>query len=62
QRSACLLQNHGVLAVGATLAQAHVRAVYVEDAAKIYHFAKGNGRALPVSQDAVQAMLDSMES
>lgn len=34
--TACLMANHGVVAVGETLDQAHLRAVYVEDAAKIY--------------------------
>lgn len=34
--TACLMANHGVAAVGDTLEQAHLRAVYVEDAAKIY--------------------------
>ena len=38
-RNACLLANHGVVAVGASLAQSHIRAEYVEDAAKIYHHA-----------------------
>ncbi|MEG2350229.1 MAG: class II aldolase/adducin family protein, partial [Hungatella sp.] len=36
ERNACLMANHGVLAVGHTLEQAHIRAIYVEDAAKIY--------------------------
>lgn len=31
----CLLNNHGVLAVGADLSQAFVRAEYIEDTAKI---------------------------
>lgn len=38
-RNGCLLANHGVLAIGDTLAQARIRAEYVEDAAKIYHYA-----------------------
>lgn len=38
-RHACLLANHGVVAVGNDLAQAHIRAEYVEDAAMIYHHA-----------------------
>lgn len=33
--TACLMANHGVVAVGGDLDQAHIRAVYVEDAAKI---------------------------
>jgi L-ribulose-5-phosphate 4-epimerase len=38
-RNACLLANHGVVAVGGSLAQSYIRAEYVEDAAKIYHHA-----------------------
>ncbi|MBO4991871.1 MAG: class II aldolase/adducin family protein [Firmicutes bacterium] len=38
-RNGCLLANHGVLAIGDNLAQARIRAEYVEDAAKIYHHA-----------------------
>jgi ribulose-5-phosphate 4-epimerase/fuculose-1-phosphate aldolase len=38
-RNACLLANHGVVAVGGDLAQSYIRAEYVEDAAKIYHHA-----------------------
>ena len=42
-RGACLLENHGVLAVGPTLERAHIRAVYTEDAAKICTLARQNG-------------------
>ncbi len=38
-----LLANHGVVAVGKDLAQAYLRAEYIEDAAKIYTFAKQIG-------------------
>lgn len=34
-RGACLLANHGVVAVGADMPQAYLRAEYAEDAAKI---------------------------
>lgn len=34
-RKACLLANHGVLAVGPTLEKAHLSALYAEDAAKV---------------------------
>lgn len=43
RRNACLLANHGVVAFGNNLAQAYIRAVYVEDAAKIYHMARQVG-------------------
>ncbi len=57
-RTSCLLANHGVLAVGANLAQAHIRAIYVEDAAKIYSLAKSNGHVEIIPQEFVQVMLD----
>lgn len=43
-RSACLLANHGVLAVGETLEEAQLRAVYVEDAARICSIAMHQGK------------------
>lgn len=43
-RNSCLLANHGVLAVGDSLAQARIRAEYVEDAAKIYHYSLQVGK------------------
>lgn len=44
RRGACLLENHGVLAIGPTLDRAHIRAVYTEDAAKICTLARMNGK------------------
>ena len=35
----CLLNNHGVLAVGESIEHAHLRAQYIEDSARIYHYA-----------------------
>lgn len=56
RRNACLMENHGVVAVGTNIDQAYTRAVYVEDAAKIYHFALqvGDPQLLP---DAAMAAL-----
>lgn len=42
-RTACLLANHGVIAVGKTMEDAFIAAEYVEDAAKIYYYAKTSG-------------------
>lgn len=42
-KGGCLLANHGVLAVGADMEQAYIRAEYIEDAAKIYSIAKTIG-------------------
>lgn len=54
--SACLLENHGALAVGANLDQALTNAIYLEDAAKIYHYAKIVGKVQLVSDEHIQAM------
>ncbi|MFZ3109885.1 MAG: class II aldolase/adducin family protein [Rectinemataceae bacterium] len=56
RRNACLMANHGAVAVGATLEQAHLRAVYVEDAAKIYSLALTAGRVHLIPEEAVKAM------
>lgn len=55
-RNACLMSNHGVLAVGETLEQAHIRAIYVEDAAKIYSLARSNGDVKEVPGEFVEIM------
>lgn len=55
-RTGCLLANHGVLTVGATLERAHIRAVYVEDAAKICSIAMGNGPIVTISEEHIAAM------
>lgn len=56
KRNACLLENHGVLAIGKSAEQAYIRAVYVEDAAKICHFAKQIGDVQPLD-DSILAQL-----
>lgn len=58
ERNGCLLANHGVLAVGPSLEKAYIRAVYIEDAARIYHYAKGNGQVILVSEKDIQTILD----
>lgn len=55
-RFACLLKNHGVLAVGNTLREAHDSAVYVEDSAKIYSLSKLHGEPDILPKDVEQAM------
>jgi len=47
---ACLLANHGVLAVGEDLEQARLRAEYVEDAARIYHYAAALGEPVTIDR------------
>ncbi len=51
KRGACLMANHGVLAVGGDLDQAHIRAVYAEDAAKICTLARQNGAIHVMSRE-----------
>lgn len=58
-RAACLLQNHGVLAVGNTLQRAHLCAVYVEDAAKICTLAEIHGPVQPLDADIVRQIRES---
>jgi L-ribulose-5-phosphate 4-epimerase len=55
-RNACLMRNHGAVAVGGTLEQAHLRAVYVEDTAKIYSLALNVGEAQLIPDAAIAAL------
>ena len=50
-RGGCTLANHGVLAVGASLEQAYLRAEYIEELAKINCLAKQIG--IPVVLDTL---------
>ena len=55
-RYACLLANHGTLAVGDTLTRAHTRSIYLEDSAKICSIAIGNGAIKTISPEHLAAM------
>ena len=57
-RNSCLLANHGVVAFGKDLNEAFIRAVYVEDAATIYHFARQLGTPVLVPDEAAATMRD----
>jgi ribulose-5-phosphate 4-epimerase/fuculose-1-phosphate aldolase len=50
ERGGCLLNNHGVVAVGEDIPQAHLRAEYIEDAAKIAFFAAQLGTPFLLGQ------------
>ena len=50
-RGGCTLANHGVLAVGSDLAQAYLRAEYIEDVARIGAIARSIGT--PVTLDTL---------
>lgn len=56
KRNACLLENHGVAVIGKSLEQAYIRAVYVEDAALIYHYARQVGHPKLVEYNVEQAL------
>ena len=55
-RNACLMRNHGAVAVAATLDKAHQRAIYVEDAAKIYSLALSVGEIKLIPDEAAAAI------
>lgn len=57
-RNACILENHGVAVVGKSLEQAYIRALYVEDAATIYHYARQIGHPKLVSYEAESILRD----
>lgn len=48
RKNACLMANHGVVAVGATMPEAYINSVYVEDTAKIYHMALSVGTPVEI--------------
>lgn len=58
KRNACLLESHGVVAAGSNLDQTLTRAIYVEDAAKIYHMGRSVGKVNLVSSDGIQKMAE----
>lgn len=61
-RKACLMTNHGVLAVGKTIEQAQTCAVYVEDAAKICAISKAcNNKICVIDESNIQMMRNRMK-
>lgn len=56
-KNCCLMANHGVVALGTTMAQAYIRAEYVEDAAKICSIAMQNGEIVLIPPAMVQRQL-----
>ena len=57
-RNSCLLMNHGVLVIGKNLSQAYVRAQYVEDAARIYHYARQVGKPCLLDESVLSTLRD----
>lgn len=43
RKNACLMANHGVVAVGENLDAAYINSIYTEDTAKIYHMSLVSG-------------------
>lgn len=58
ERTAVLLGNHGVVALGKDLDDAYTVAETVENAAKIYHFAKAVGEPKILPDEDVAALRD----
>ncbi|MDO4488201.1 MAG: class II aldolase/adducin family protein [Eubacteriales bacterium] len=56
KRNSCLLMNHGVLVIGKDLDQAYIRAQYVEDAARIYHYAREVGKPVEIEESILEIM------
>lgn len=51
RKNACLMANHGVVAVGGDLQQAYLSSVYAEDTAKIYHMALSVGTPVEIEKN-----------
>jgi ribulose-5-phosphate 4-epimerase/fuculose-1-phosphate aldolase len=61
-RYSCLLANHGVLTIGDTLQKAYIRAIYAEDAAKIYALALSQGEAKLIADEHIKVMLERIKN
>lgn len=48
RKNACLMANHGVVAVGESIEAAYMNSVYVEDTARIYHMALQSGKPVVI--------------
>ncbi len=48
RKNACLMANHGVVAVGESIEAAYTNSVYVEDTARIYHMALQGGKPVVI--------------
>ena len=59
---AVLMQNHGPFTIGRTAREAVKAAVMVEDVARTVHLARAGGTALPIPQDAIDALFERLSS
>ncbi len=55
-RKACLLSNHGTLSIGESINKTLTTAIYLEDAAKIYHLAQNAGTVKVLSEHEINLM------
>lgn len=55
-RKACLLSNHGTLSIGSSVHGTLTTAIYLEDAAKIYHLAQNAGTVKILSENEINLM------
>ena len=60
--NACLMANHGMIAVGASLHQAFNLAVEVEELAKQYHLARSCGEVRLLSDEQMNAALERFKT
>lgn len=60
-RKGCLLQNHGVVAIGEDLPSAFTTAVYIEDAAKICYLADTAGVPNPIPEEQIALFRERMK-
>ena len=61
-RNGVLLGNHGMIAVGATLAEAMWRASELETLAKMYYLALAAGRPVVLSDDEIMRIVERFKS
>ena len=57
-KRACLLANHGVIAVGPSVGHALTAAVMLEDSAKVYYLAKSIGTPVLLPDEEIQRARD----
>src|SRR5262249_54087777 len=59
-RTGCLLANHGTLTVGATLAEAYDRAVYLEWLCEVWLRASAVGTPRRLGEDEIARVVDKL--
>jgi glutamate-1-semialdehyde 2,1-aminomutase len=63
QCNAYLIQNHGVLCLGTTLAQAALNVELLEKVARVYYYALGTGQEIsPLPAESTQVLFEMLKS